>query len=634
MTIDNINVEKFFNLAFKNHKENNFSEAEKLYKKILKIDPSHFNSIFYLASLLAFQKKITEAKELLEKAIKIQSNNVSAHNNLGVLLLELGNHHGALSSFQNATKIDPKHTSSKNNLSALLRSSHLREINIKKNDNYNLKELFLMLFKRNDVYHAEIFRSAKLVLFSEKKYNLLLKAQNLSSPILKNLTIQNLLNEELFLLMLRKSIIQDLFLEKILTNIRYEILLNINNSKKSILNNNLEFIISLSEQCFLNEYVFFQTKKEINIVNGLIKKIEKKEKINEMEIAILGCYLPLYSLNSILKKLANYVSKNIWFNDLINMQIIEPIKEKKLINSIKSLNKITDKVSLQVKDQYEKNPYPRWRFTYGQLTSPFLLKLKNQIWPNKIKIKNQFDNLKILVAGCGTGQHVCIVKDYLNSNILAIDLSLSSLAYAKRKTDELGFGNIEYLNTDILELNKLTKKFDVIECIGVLHHMKEPMKGLKILLNLLEPHGVIKLGLYSEKARQHVVKVREFIKKNKFKNTINGIRDCRHSIFIKKEDKVFKKILNRSNFYTTSSARDLMFHVQEHRFNLSQISQMISDFDLEFLGFSNEKIKNKYSKKFPEDKKNILLENWDQFEMLEPETFIGMYNFWLRKKVR
>ena len=437
MNADDVNVNKIFSIAFKNHKENNFSEAEKLYKKILKIDPSHFNSIFYLASLLAFQKKNTEAKELLKKAIKIQPSNVSAHNNLGVLLLELGDYHGALSSLQNATKIDSRHISSKNNLSALLRSSHLRKINLKKNDNYNLKELFLMLFRRNDVYHVGIFRSAKLVLFSETKYNLLLKAQNLSSPILKNLTIQNLLNEELFLLMLKKSIIQDLFLEKMLTNIRYEILLNINNSKKSILNNNLEFIISLSEQCFLNEYVFFQTKKEINIVNELIKEIEKKEKINEMEIAILGCYLPLYSLNSILKKLANYVSKNIWFNDLINMQIIEPIKEKKLINSIKSLNKITDKVSLQVKDQYEKNPYPRWRYTYGQLTSPFLSKLKNQIWPNKIKIKNQFDNLKILVAGCGTGHHVCIVKDYLNSNILAIDLSLSSLAYAKRKTDEL-----------------------------------------------------------------------------------------------------------------------------------------------------------------------------------------------------
>ena len=77
-----------------------------------------------------------------------------------------------------------------------------------------------------------------------------------------------------------------------------------------------------------------------------------------------------------------------------------------------------------------------------------------------------------------------------------------------------------------------------------------------------------------------------------------------------------------------------MFHTCEHRFNLSQISQMISDFELEFLGFTNEKIKKKYSKKFPEDKENIILENWNKFENLEPGTFIGMYNFWLRKKIQ
>ena len=193
--------------------------------------------------------------------------------------------------------------------------------------------------------------------------------------------------------------------------------------------------------------------------------------------------------------------------------------EKNLINSIKSLSKISDKVSLEVKDQYEKNPYPRWRYTYSQISSPFLTKLERQIGPNKIKIQTQFDKPKILVAGCGTGQHVCIAKDYLNSNILAIDLSLQSLAYAKRKTDELGFDNIEYLHADILELNKLKKKFDVIECVGVLHHMEKPMKGLEILLNLLEPHGFMKLGLYSDKARLHIVHIMEFIKKNKFNNT-------------------------------------------------------------------------------------------------------------------
>ena len=634
MTIDNINVEKFFNLAFKNHKENNLNEAEKLYKKILKINSTHFNSIFYLSSLFAFKKKYKEAKELLEKAIIIQPNHVSAHNNLGAILLKLGDYNGALFSFQNATQINPNDISSKNNLAVLLRSSHLRKINIKNNDNSYSKSIFLTLFRRNDVYHSEIFSDAKFVLFSEKKYHQLYYTKNLSTPLLKNLIIQDLLNEELFVLMLQKSIIKDVFLEKMLTSVRYEILLNIENSEKNILYDNLRFTIALSQQCFFNEYVFFQTKKENDIINQLIISIEKIEKINEMEIAILGCYLPLHSLGKIVKKLDNYKSENILFNDLISMQINEPLKEKNLINSIKSLSKISDKVSLEVKDQYEKNPYPRWRYTYSQISSPFLTKLERQIGPNKIKIQTQFDKPKILVAGCGTGQHVCIAKDYLNSNILAIDLSLQSLAYAKRKTDELGFDNIEYLHADILELNKLKKKFDVIECVGVLHHMEKPMKGLEILLNLLEPHGFMKLGLYSDKARQHIVHIREFIKKNKFNNTTDGIRDCRKSIINKKEDKMFKEVLDRSDFYTLSSARDLMFHAQEHRFNLSQISQMVSDFDLEFLGFTDENIKYKYAKKFPEDKENILLENWNKFETLEPGTFIGMYNFWLRKKIQ
>ena len=453
------NVNDIFNLAIKNHKENNFEEAEKLYRKILKINSSHFNAIFYLASVLALKKKILEAKKLLEKAIKIHPYSVAAYSNLGVILFELGDLNGALSSLQKATELDPTHISSKDSLSVLLRSPQIRQINIKNKSHYNLKELFLILFRRNDVYHAEIFHKTKLVLLSEKKYNQLCETKNLNLPLLKNLTIQNLMNEELFILMLQKSIIEDIFLEEILTKLRYEILFNINNSEKNSLYNNSKFILALSAQCFFNEYVFFQTKKEINTVKELIKKIKKKEKINEMEIAILGCYVPLYSLQNIVDKLIDYRSNNILFNNLIKMQILEPIKEKKLIHSFKSLSKISDKVSLQVKAQYEKNPYPRWRYTYSQSKLEFLTKFENQIRPNKIKIQNKFDNPKVLIAGCGTGHHVCIAKDYLNANVLAIDLSLSSLAYAKRKTDELGFKNIEYLNADILELHKLTKKF-------------------------------------------------------------------------------------------------------------------------------------------------------------------------------
>ena len=91
---------------------------------------------------------------------------------------------------------------------------------------------------------------------------------------------------------------------------------------------------------------------------------------------------------------------------------------------------------------------------------------------------------KILIAGCGTGQQLVYKTSYENSNIVAIDLSLSSLAFAKRKMQELKHHNIEFLQGDILSLNTLNKKFDVIECVGVLHHLKNPEDGLRLLLNI------------------------------------------------------------------------------------------------------------------------------------------------------
>ena len=61
-----------FNTAFQNHKKNNFKIAEDLYKEILKTNPNHFESIFYLGTLFVQTKRFNLAKSLLQKAIDIQ----------------------------------------------------------------------------------------------------------------------------------------------------------------------------------------------------------------------------------------------------------------------------------------------------------------------------------------------------------------------------------------------------------------------------------------------------------------------------------------------------------------------------------------------------------------------------------
>ena len=659
----NLTTKETFDQAVKNHKKNNLDVAENLYKKILEKDPNHFQSICFLGTLSIQIKNFERAKKLLnkaigiqpnnanvnnnlgivnneledyqkainyfQKAIKIQPNHANAHNNLGNVFKVLGEHQKAISCYQNAIKINPSNTSIINGLSDLCKLIQLD--NITKTNSTSLKELFLFLFRRNNINHTDIFRNAKLLLFIGENDNQVRQIANSDSLLLKNKIIQYLSKEELFLLMLQKSLMTDKFLEKLLTKLRYEILFTLVDSNQNILKRYFDFIVSLAEQCLLNEYVYAQSKKEINHVNQLKNKIVNNKKINEIEMGILGCYIPLYTSKNITNKLLDYKSKNILFNDLITMQIKEPLKEIKLVNSIKSFDKIIDSVSKKVREQYEEHPYPRWRYTNKNLPSNFLFKLNNEIKPNKIEYSNKFVNPNVLIAGCGTGKHITIAERYLNANILGVDLSLASLAYAKRKTEELGFKNIEFLHADILQLKNLNRKFDVIECVGTLHHMKDPLTGLKVLLDLLEPHGFLKLGLYSEIARQHIVKAREFIKKKKFKNTIKDIRNCRESIFNEKKDPLLQKIFHSNDFYSTSSVRDLMFHVKEHRFTIPEISKMLKNLNLEFLGFLNLLIKIKFSKFFPNDKKNISLDNWNQFEISNPDTFSNMYQFWVRK---
>ncbi len=606
-----------------------YQKAINCYEKAIEVQPSYIRAYNNLGEVLLELKEYQKAISVFEKAKEINPNYVDTYNNLGLAFNEIGEFKKSLNFYEKAIKIDPNNINAVNRLSDLLKIIQLD--NVTKNNSNSLKELFLFLFRKNTIIHKDIFNKAKSLLLIEEITNELQQIVDSDSLLLKNVIIQKISKEELLLLILQKSLITDKFLEKLLTKLRSEILFTIIDSNQNILKENFNFVISLSKQCFLNEYIYVQSKKEISYTNQLKNKIIKNKNIDELEIAILGCYISLSTSEKITNKLLDYKSKNVLFNDLINMQIKEPLKEIKLISSIKSFDKIVDPVSKKVKEQYENYPYPRWRYTYKYLPLDLIFQLNQEIRPNKIEYNNKFTNPNVLIAGCGTGNHIALASRYLNANIVGVDLSLKSLAYAKRKTEELGFKNVEFLQADILQLKNLDKKFDVIESLGTLHHMKDPLEGLKILLNLLEPHGFLKLGLYSKISRQHIVKGRDFIKKRNFKNTIEDIRSCRELIFNEKKDPLLQKITYSGDFYSTSSVRDLLFHVQEHHFTIPEISKILKNLKLEFLGFTNPNIKAKFSKSFPNDKQNISLDNWNQFEISNPDVFSNMYQFWVRK---
>ena len=116
----NLTTEETFDLAVKNHKKNNLQIAENLYKEALKTNPNHFESIYYLGTLLAQTQRFDLAKPLLFKAMQIQPNNADAHNNFGNVLKELGKYQKAKSSYEKAIQIQPNYASAHYNLGIVL----------------------------------------------------------------------------------------------------------------------------------------------------------------------------------------------------------------------------------------------------------------------------------------------------------------------------------------------------------------------------------------------------------------------------------------------------------------------------------------------------------------------------------
>ena len=312
--------------------------------------------------------------------------------------------------------------------------------------------------------------------------------------------------------------------------------------------------------------------------------------------------------------------------------IEEPLLEKMIAKDIPVLEEISDDVSLKVREQYEENPYPRWvKLGVSIKAKPIVAvcdELKLQLYSENIK---NVTAPAILIAGCGTGQHsIGTASRFSNCHVTAVDLSLASLAYAQRKSNELCFTNIDYLQADILHLHQMGKEFDIIESAGVLHHMDEPMAGWRVLVNLLKPGGLMKIGLYSELARQHIVEVRKEITALGVGTSEADIRKFRQSL-AESHDENHQRLTTSGDFFSLSTVRDLIFHVQEHRFTLPQIKNCLDELGLKFCGFENKDVISNFRELHGKEADIYDLELWHQYEQSYPRTFAGMYQFWCQK---
>jgi SAM-dependent methyltransferase len=220
---------------------------------------------------------------------------------------------------------------------------------------------------------------------------------------------------------------------------------------------------------------------------------------------------------------------------------------------------------------------------------------------------------------------------------LAIDLSLASLVYAARRAKDQGVQNVTFAQADILELGGLGRHFDIIECVGVLHHMESPLDGWRVLLDRLRPGGVMKVGLYSEMARREIAIEQASDAWRQITPDPDGLRGYRHDLIKRHHNQTpgLSSIVNSRDFSSMSEFRDLLFHVQECRFSLPVIEMILEELGLRFLGFelSKEDGATRFREAYPEASAWASLSKWHAFEQANPDTFGGMYQFWVERSL-
>lgn len=440
------------------------------------------------------------------------------------------------------------------------------------------------------------------------------------------------LTERLFLDGLRLLIISDPCLEQFLIRTRRWLCLNLESlAAQNMLEFYEPFLFALGEQCFLNEYIYPQTDEETSALEKLHKKIIDLDLKNiplQQAYALVSCYSPIYQDFPDKKDNFDELSRQSeGFSKLAKTQFFDVIEEKQIKESLKSFGTLENKISRNVQNQYEENPYPRWVSVTNYPTP------NDNIPCDDSKRYNPWD---ILIAGCGTGrQALSAAGAYPNGKVTAIDISRASLAYAKRKAIEADLADrIDFIHADILNMDKWSSPFDIIECSGVLHHMEDPFKGWQILVDILKDGGYFKIGLYSELARDQVIKIRNYVKEKKYPHTLEGIRACRKDILdLPPRDPLREYFTKSDDFYATSSIRDLIFHVQEHRMTLPQIKVEMDKMGLSCLSVAITELNTmkRFDKMFPQDVRRKNLENWHIFEQKFPYTFTGMYQFWCQK---
>jgi SAM-dependent methyltransferase len=206
-------------------------------------------------------------------------------------------------------------------------------------------------------------------------------------------------------------------------------------------------------------------------------------------------------------------------------------------------------------------------------------------------------DIRILDAGCGTG---CGTEYLVHLNpqaaVVGIDLSQGALDVAKERCQRSGAGKAEFHHLSLFDVDQLPGQFDFINCVGVLHHTPDPIRGIRALADKLAPGGIMHIFVYGELGRWEIQLMQEAIgllqgeKQGDYRDGVQVGRQVfatlpENNRLVMREKERWSMENNRDECFA-----DMYVHPQEIDYNVNTLFELIDASGLEFAGFSNRQV--------------------------------------------
>jgi SAM-dependent methyltransferase len=204
------------------------------------------------------------------------------------------------------------------------------------------------------------------------------------------------------------------------------------------------------------------------------------------------------------------------------------------------------------------------------------------LWPDR----DYRPDLDILIAGCGANQAAVFAFTNRAAKVVAVDVSQSALDHQRYLKDKHGLDNLELHLLPIEELSALQRDFDLIVSTGVLHHMADPLTGMKALASCLRPDGAIGVMLYAKYGRTGVELLESVFRDLGFTQDEVSVQLVKETIAALPADHPVRSYLKVARDLQTDGALvDTFLHGRQRSYTVVECIDLVASAGLTFQGW-------------------------------------------------